>query len=76
MKIKYYCSPCNGSGNVLTNDPYMPPTITDCSCCGGLGYTTTDIIGTEFDDIHAELTSLRTDLTTALTAIYNKVKNL
>jgi hypothetical protein len=83
MKIKNYCIQCHGTGHVVTHDPYAPPSDITCPYCNGLGYTTTDIIGDELtgiidkiDATQAYLETLRTDLTTALTAIWNKVKNL
>jgi hypothetical protein len=50
MKVKINCSDCQATGHVMNYDPYSNIEI-DCPYCGGIGYRTMDIIGSELDDI-------------------------
>jgi excinuclease UvrABC ATPase subunit len=59
MKIKHYCSNCDGTGETMTHDPYSLPVSVTCPQCSGDGYTTTDIIGDEFDILNEKLDAMQ-----------------
>jgi hypothetical protein len=59
MQIKNNCSHCHRTGHVLTSDPYQTPTDIPCPYCDGVGYKTTDIIGSELDDIIAKIDAIK-----------------
>lgn len=67
------CTRCNGTG-------IDPDTEETCLTCGGTGesktYNNWRIVLHQLDSIIAEQASQREDLTAALEAIWNKVKNL
>lgn len=71
------CQWCGGTGT-YQNASANP---SGCPYCGGDGYISAGRVKivelrAELDEISAYLVTLRTDLTTVLTAIWNKVKNL
>jgi len=72
MKLKQTCSVCRGSGHT--------PAQNICPCCDGLGCLEHEIdleaLQSQIDEIQVEQASQRTDLTAALTQIWNKVKDL
>ena len=77
IELKIICKDCKGTGK----RPYGPvdeePAI--CGDCAGSGYKTwgvLDDVDEKLDAIIAEQASQREDLTTALTQIWNKVKDL
>jgi len=71
MYIKTVCHTCKGT----TRIPFSDAADQDCPNCLD-GFTRQEIECPEIAQIIAEQASLRADLTTALLAIYNKVKNL
>jgi hypothetical protein len=71
MYIKYVCHTCKGA----TRIPFSDAADQDCPNCID-GFIHQDIECPEIEQVIADLVSLREDLTTILTAIHNKVKNL
>jgi len=67
------CARCDGTG-------IDPITSGSCPACGGSGQIEItgewDMIQHKVDSIIAEQTALRQDLTSALTKIWNKVKDM
>lgn len=82
MKLRIPCTDCKGTGVDLVpagtwnGETYIPAADTTCKLCGGNGYFDQPITTEEVEAVSAYLVSLREDLTTVLTAIWNKVKNL
>lgn len=82
MKLRTICHDCKGSGIDLVPEGtwvdgvYVPATGTVCTRCQGAGHLDQVVTTEEVEVISKYLITLRTDLTTILTAIWNKVKNL
>jgi DnaJ-class molecular chaperone len=82
MKLKIPCIDCKGTGidpqphGTFENGVYIPPVGVECGTCQGSGYFDQSITTEEVDAVSTYLITLREDLTVALAAIWNKVKDL
>ena len=74
MQIKHVCVECDGTGIVGKHDPYSPETEQPCPYCQGVGYLTTDIIGTDFTDILDKIQEVKTKINT-MQADVNYIKS-
>ncbi len=64
MQIKHICYFCKGTQVFPLNDPYSPAGDVPCPYCQAVGYSTTDIIGDEFNNILDKIQELKTKINT------------